>query len=157
MLARFVRFESPLAFLPLRSPPPVAYEYRVLSDLNLLLITGHDVVTSSEVHRVVTGFQRDPKWNPSMPMLVDWRGVTDLQIDLDEVTKLAEEALSPEQLSRGAPLGPRAAVVLAHHQHASVPMMYHTHLRKSGLKAKIFFSLDEAASWLGIEPEALEQ
>lgn len=132
----------------------MAYEYRILPDKDLLLITGSGTVTSAEIHRVVTAFQRDPEWKPSMKMLVDWRRVEDLEIDHDDVEKLAAEALDPEKMKLGTPLGPRAAVVLSSHRHASVPMLYHTYLRASRLESKIFFNLAEAAVWLGVDLEA---
>lgn len=134
----------------------MAYDYRILAGENLLIIKGSGDVSSKDIHRVVTAFQKDPAWNPTMPMLVDWRQVTDLQIDKDEVAQLAEDALGPDQMQLGTPLGPRAAVVLANHEYARVPMMYYTYLRDSGLQAKIFFDMDEAAKWLGLEPARLK-
>lgn len=131
------------------------YDYRIFADRNLLLITGSGLVTSEDIHRVVTGFQRDPAWRPTMMMLVDWRRVSELSIDPDEVAKLAAEALAPEQMELGTPLGPRAAVVLSGHEHVEVPMLYYGQLRKSGLKAKIFFGMEEAAEWLGVDLGAL--
>lgn len=136
----------------------MSYEYRIIPEQDLLLIKGRGSVTSADIHRVVTAFQRDPAWRPTMKMLVDWREVDDLHIDLDEVRQLASDALDPGLMQLGTPLGPRAAVVLSGHEHASVPMLYHSYLRKSGLKAKIFFAMEEAARWLGLEagdvPEA---
>lgn len=131
----------------------MAYDYRILPDENLLLITGSGDVSSADIYRVVTAFQKDPAWNPSMKMLVDWRDVSNLHIQEEDLARLADDALGPDQMERGTPLGPSAAVVLTGHQHASVPMMYYTYLRKSGLKAKIFFHIDEAAKWLGISPQ----
>lgn len=130
----------------------MAYDYRIIADENLLLITGSGEVSSKDIHRVVTAFQKDPAWNPTMSMLVDWRDVTDLQIDEKDLAQLAEDALGPEQMQLGTPLGPSAAVVLAGHDQAGVPMKYYTYLRKSNLKAKIFFRIDEAAAWLGVSP-----
>lgn len=131
----------------------MAYDYRIVADENLLLITGSGEVSSEDIHRVVTTFQKDPAWNPTMNMLVDWRAVTELHVDEEQVAQLAEDALGPDQMQLGAPLGPRAAVVLARHDQSRVPMMYYTYLRKSGLKAKIFFRIDEAATWLGVSPD----
>lgn len=131
----------------------MAYDYRLLPEENLLLITGSGAVSSEDIYRVVTAFQKDPEWNPRMDMLVDWRQVTDLQVEEDEMAKLADDALGPDQMQLGTPLGPRAAVVLASHEHARVPMMYYTYLRKSGLKAKIFFEIKEAAKWLELSAD----
>ncbi len=131
----------------------MAYDYRIIADENLVLISGSGVVSSEDIHRVVTSFQKDPAWNSTMNMLVDWRGVTELHIDEEQVAQLADDALGPDQMQLGTPLGPSAAVVLARHDQSRVPMMYYTYLRKSGLKAKIFFSIDEAATWLGISPD----
>lgn len=131
----------------------MAYEYRIIAEENLLLITGLGEISAEDIHRVVTAFQKDPAWNPSMNMLVDWRRVSDVQVDDADAARLADEALGPEQMQLGTPLGPSAAVVLSSHAHARVPMMYHTYLRKSGLKARIFFSIEEAAKWLGVSPE----
>lgn len=86
-----------------------------------------------------------------MSMLVDWRQVDDLHIDQEEVEKLAAEALDPERMKLGTPLGTRAAVVLSSHKHASIPMLYYTFLRSSQLQAKIFFKIEEAAAWLGVK------
>ena len=131
----------------------MAYDYRILADENLLLITGSGEVSSKDIHRVVTAFQKDPAWNPTMPMLVDWRAVTDLDVEEEDMARLADDALGPDLMELGTPLGPRAAVVLATHEHASVPMKYYTYLRKSKLQAKIFFRMDEAAKWLGVSPD----
>lgn len=133
--------------------PPMAYDYRIIADENLLLITGSGEVSSKDIYRVVTAFQKDPAWNPTMNMLVDWRDVTELQIEEKDLAQLAEDALGPDHMALGTPLGPRAAVVLAGHEHARVPMKYYTYLRESGLKAKIFFGMDEAAKWLGVSPD----
>ncbi len=132
--------------------PAMAYDYRILADENLLLITGSGEVSSKDIHRVVTAFQKDPVWNPTMNMLVDWRGVTDLHIAQEDLEQLAEDALGPDQMQLGTPLGPSAAVVLAGHEQVGVPMKYYTYLRKSNLKAKIFFRIGEAAEWLGVAP-----
>lgn len=134
----------------------MAYDYRIIADENLLLITGAGEVSSKDIHRVVTTFQKDPAWNPNMNMLVDWREVTDLDIDVEDMEQLAEDALGPDQMKLGTPLGPRAAVVLSRHDQASIPMKYHTYLRASNLKAKIFFHMDEAARWLGVSPELFD-
>ena len=134
----------------------MAYDYRINADENLLLITGAGEVSSKDIHRVVTAFQIDPAWNPTMNMLVDWREVTDLDIDVEDMEQLAEDALGPDQMKLGTPLGPRAAVVLASHDHANIPMKYHTYLRASNLKAKIFFNMAEAATWLGISPQLFD-
>lgn len=131
----------------------MAYDYRIIADENLLLITGSGEVSSKDIYRVVTAFQKDPAWNPAMSMLVDWRSVTDLHIEDQDVAQLAEDALGPDLMQLGTPLGPRAAVVLASHEHARVPMKYHTYLRGSGLKAKIFFDMQEAARWLGVSTD----
>lgn len=135
----------------------MAYDYQIIPDENLLLITGSGEVSSKDIHRVVTAFQKDPEWNPTMNMLVDWRRVTDLQIEEEEVAQLADDALGPDQMRLDTPLGPRAAVVLAKHEFARVPMMYYTYLRESGLQAKIFFRIDEAAKWLGINAELFHE
>ena len=134
----------------------MAYDYRIIADENLLLITGSAEVSSKDIYRVVTAFQKDPEWNPSINMLVDWRGVTDLHIEEKDLEQLAEDALAPDQMQLGTPLGPKAAVVLVGHEHAGVPMKYYTYLRKSNLKAKIFFRIDEAAKWLGVSPELFQ-
>lgn len=128
----------------------MSYEYRIIPEEDLLIITGSGAVSSDDIYRVVTAFQKDPAWRPSMKMLVDWRHVTELDVDEEGVARLAQDALGPEQMGLGTPLGPSAAVVLSRHDQARIPMMYHTYLRKSGLKSKIFFSMEEAARWLGI-------
>ena len=133
----------------------MAYDYRIVPDLDLLIITGSGTVSSDDIRRVVTSFQRDPAWHPDMKMLVDWRRIDELLIELDDVQQLATEALTPEQLERGTPLGPSAAVVLADHKHASIPMLYYGYLRKSQLKAKIFFRMEEAARWLDVDFDAV--
>lgn len=69
--------------------------------------------------------------------------------------ELSKDALAPNRMELATPLGPRAPVVLLSHEQADVPMLYNTYLRKSVLKAKTFFNMDEAAKWLGISPEAV--
>lgn len=128
----------------------MAYDYRIIPDENLLVITGSGEITADDIHRVVTAFQKDPSWHPTMNMLVDWRRVTAVHAEPEQVERLAADALGPDQMELGTPLGPSAAVVLGSHEHTRVPMMYYTYLRKSGLKAKIFYRMDEAAKWLGI-------
>lgn len=144
---------TPTGFVNPTSPSSMAYDYRIIADENLLLIAGSGEVSSKDIYRVVTAFQKDPAWNPTMNMLVDWRSVTDLHIEDQDVARLAEDALGPDQMQLGTPLGPRAAVVLVGHEHARVPMKYYTYLQKSGLKAKIFFGIDEAAQWLGVSAD----
>lgn len=133
----------------------MAYDYRILPEQDLLIITGSGTVTSDDIRRVVTGFQKDAEWRPNMKMLVDWRRIDDLMIELEDVHQLATEALGPDMLELGTPLGPSAAVVLADHKHASVPMLYYGYLRKSQLKSKIFFRMEDAAKWLDIDVKAL--
>lgn len=133
----------------------MAYDYRILPEQDLLIITGSGTVTSDDIRRVVTGFQKDAAWHPNMKMLVDWRRIDDLLIELDEVHQLATEALGPDKLKLGTPLGTSAAVVLADHKHASIPMLYYGYLRKSQLKSKIFFRMEDAARWLGIDFNSL--
>jgi len=134
----------------------MAYDYRIIPDQNLLLITGSGSITSEDIHRVVVSFQRDPAWQPTMNMLVDWRRVYEVLIELDEIKQLVADALTPERKELGKPLGMRAAVVLSDPDHETIPLLYAGYLRESGLETKIFYRLDRAAEWLGVDSEALQ-
>ena len=146
---------APPPEIKLRRLPAMAYDYRILADENLLLITGSGEVSSKDIHRVVTAFQKDPDWNPTMNMLVDWRGVTELLIDLDEIRTLATEALDEERMQLGKPLGPRAAVVIQNPDHEMIPKVYAGYLRKSGLETLVTYKLQEALDWVGVDPATI--
>src|SRR5690606_29885236 len=66
-------------------PRLMSYEYRIIPEEDLLIITGSGTVSSDDLYRVVTAFQKHPAWRPSMKMLVDWRHVTELDVDEEGV------------------------------------------------------------------------
>ena len=132
----------------------MAYEYRIIPEQNLLVITGSGTVTSADIYRVVVSFQEDPAWDSSMNMLVDWRLVDELLIELDDVKRLALDAVNPAKQELGMPLGPRAAVVLSDQNHETIPLIYAGYLRKSGLETKVFYKIVSALVWLGADPDA---
>ena len=129
----------------------MTYDYFVAPEHNLLVIVGSGSISSADIYRVVTAFQKDPEWNPGMNMLVDWRRVTGLEIDLDQVRQLASVSVDGELQKLGTPLGPRAAVLIANFDYESIPKVYAGYLRKSGLQTKVTYRADEAAEWLGLE------
>lgn len=118
------------------------YRYRVIPSQRLGIITLHGSVSGETLLAAASAMSNDEAWSPDFDRLTDARGITDLDMGLDDLHALLH--LVMEGRSRAA----RGAIVTSREIDATIADLLRMALRKNRPVA-LFATMDEALAWLG--------
>lgn len=127
---------------------PLSYE--IDAGKNLLLVRGEQGLSYEDVIEYQQRLQRDERVHPGMLGLVDLRGLSAFEMAGRDVFNLAQTREEyPFFSSQG-----RTAIVVSDPTTFAMARMYMLSRRKFVEPMAIFYSLEEACTWLGIDPPA---
>jgi hypothetical protein len=121
------------------------FGYTIDLSRRLVLSRGWGILTELEILRHVHLLTADPRFEPSMRQLADFRAVTDLELDADTIRQLA--SLSPF----GA--GSQRALLVGSDVAYGMARMFQIMREDSPDELNVFRGFSSALDWLGLAHE----
>lgn len=121
------------------------FAYIVHKDLRLVVSTGHDCVSWTEIRACQDQAKNDPNFNPEFDQIVDLRATTRLDMTGEEARVLARRMIFSRSSKR--------AFVVSTPSVFGMGRMWETitEFSDSPSKIQVFYDLALALEWLGLE------
>lgn len=105
-------------------------------------------VSADDLVASIHAFRRHPAYAAGMRLILDWREIQQLVVDLPDVSRIRAALVAVLQGQHG-----RAAIVTPHEIHASLAELLR--VRARGLPLRVFSDLDAAVRWAQVDVMAL--
>ena len=123
--------------------------YRILPEHRLVLVTFQGDLTPEEIAAGRDELGRDPGFDPRFFQLVDARRLRDIPAESVEVLKLGQKTVFAG--------GVRRAIVVSTDLVFGIGRMFELSAIKLGHEIKVFRSMEEACTWLGVPDSVLDE
>ena len=130
-------------------------DYSIDREARVVYINGTGVLTDADLLEQRVRLRSDPDFDPSFCLLVDFTGVSAVQLSAETVRFLAHERITGPGVRRAIVLPRETAGESSPQAHPyGLSRMFQLSAEYTGENVEVFTDLAESRRWLGIDPPA---
>ena len=126
----------------------MAYAYRLFPQHGVFVVRAEGTITGTDIARTTIQMLDDPRFDPALDGLYDYRGITSLAVGPEEMRQIASAVLDRRRhLTRPSV---RLAIVVTDEATADIVELYRHLTRDVPQEIRQFRRMRPALQWLGL-------